>query len=151
MPDTSAQVQQSQAMANAQIQQSQAMANAVITQANAAMAASQPHIEGSLTVNGNPFALTRCITGQFSGFNGVDVMTVDSSRLRLVQEVDGSGTVIQMGTGAAPVTMKGCAKINVQPSNMTVNGVRILSGTAQVDCTSGPLHVAGNVTFQCGV
>jgi hypothetical protein len=132
MPDVSGQIQAAQ-QAAAQAQQ-----------------AAQSKVDGSLTVNSSPFSVTHCTSGQLSGFNGVDVLGVDGSRLRLVEEVDGSETVIQMGTGAQPVTMKGCGKIDVEPSNVSVNGVRVLRGSAQMDCTEGALHVAGNVTFQCG-
>jgi hypothetical protein len=124
-----------------------AQANAMAAQAQAA---AQSRVDGALTVNSSPYSVTHCLSGQLSGFNGVDVLGVDGSRVRLVEEVDGSETVIQMGTGATPVTMKACGKIDVQPANVVVNGVRVVRGTAQMDCTSGELHVAGNVTFQCG-
>jgi hypothetical protein len=122
----------------------------VNAQVAAAHAAAQWKFEGPLTVNSAAVSVTHCTSGQLMGFNGVDVLTIDGSRLRLVQEVDGSGTVIRLGTGANPVTMKACGKIDVQPSNVSVNGVRVLRGSAQLDCTSDGLHVAGNVTFQCG-
>jgi hypothetical protein len=139
MPDVSGQIQQSNNMV--------AQANSMVAQAQQA---AQSRIDGSLSVNAAPFSPTHCMSGQLAGFNGVDVLGVDGSRLRLVQEVDGSSTVIQMGTGATPVTMKACGKIDVQPSNITINGVRVMRGTAQLDCTSGQLHVAGNVSLQCG-
>jgi hypothetical protein len=132
MPDVSGQIAQAQ-QAAAQAQQ-----------------AAQSKVDGTITVNSAPFSVTSCMSGQLSGFNGVDVLSVDGSRLRLVEEVDGTETVIQMGTGAQPVTMKGCGKIDVQPSNVSINGVRVLRGTAQMDCTEGALHVAGSVSFQCG-
>jgi hypothetical protein len=146
MPDVSDQIQQSQKIAQqaranalqaqaagmAQVQQAQSMVQAVVQQAQAA---SQSHVDGALSLNAAPYTVARCVSGQLTGFNGVDVMGVDGSRLRLVKELDGSGTVIHMGTAANPVTMKACSKIDVQPANVSVNDVRVLRGSAQVDCT----------------
>jgi hypothetical protein len=143
VPDVNAQVQQAQQNANA------AMANANAMIANA-QALSQSRVDGSVTVNNQPFSPTKCISGSIQGFNGADLMAVDGSRLRIVQEVDGSETVIQMGTGSNPVTLKACGKIDLQSTGVMVNGIRVVRGTAQIDCSAGSLHVAGNVSFQCG-
>jgi len=122
-----------------------------IQQANETVAqAAESHVDGPISVNAAPFSPSRCLSGQLAGFSGVDVLGIDGSRLRLVQEADGSGTVVQTGMGATPVTMKGCGRIEVRPTGAMVDGVRVVRGTAQLDCTAGDLHVAGDVTFQCG-
>jgi hypothetical protein len=131
MPDVSGQIQQ----ANQMVQQAQA--------------AAQPRVTGTLQINSAPFPIMRCMSGQLTGFNGIDVMGSDASRVRLVSEVDGTTTAIYFAPAGVATSMKSCGAVQVQPTGITINGVRVVQGSAQLDCTKDTLHVAGNFTFQC--
>ncbi len=133
MPDVSGQIQQAQNM----VQQAQA--------------AAQPRVNGTIQVNSAPFPTLRCSSGQLAGFNGIEVSGGDASRIRLVSEVDGSSTVVYFPAGGSSTAMKSCGTVQVQPTGLTVNGVRAVTGTAQFDCTASAVHIAGNFSFQCSM
>jgi hypothetical protein len=76
----------------------------------------------------------------------------DGSKIRLVAETDGTSTVIYFPAGGGVSTsFKTCSKLAVQPTGMSINGVTVLAGNAQVDCRNDMLHIDGSATFQCGM
>jgi hypothetical protein len=108
-------------------------------------------MEGALRVDDAPFPFDYCLSGDAVGLQGVELEGTDGSRLRLVQEADGTGTVIRMPTGAAPVTMKSCGTVAVERLREGQDGRYAFRGVARVDCASGASRVAGSVSFRCGV
>ncbi len=121
-------------------------------EAQAAVASiDRARLDGALRVNGAPFPFATCLSGDVGGYRGVELESRDGSKLRLVQEVDGTGTVIRTGTGEAPVTIKACGTVAVERLPEGHDGLYAAQGIARLDCGAGGLHVEGSVSFRCGV
>lgn len=108
----------------------------------------QPKVEGQLTGATSPFPMNGCWSGRPSGFYGVEIASATGEHLRLVQNPDGTTSAILFPAGSPTgVTMKaGCAQAQVSPTNVSVNGVTFLEGTAQLACD----EIKGTVQFRCG-
>ncbi len=132
----------------------QGYANAVIANANVlvakAQAATTTKVDGLIRVNDADFPAVRCVSGQVSSFNGVELYTADNRKMRFVSEVDGKTTVIYFSNaGGEGATLHGCGKLNVAPTNASLNGVRMMSGSAEIVCRNAGLHIEGQFSFQC--
>lgn len=118
----------------------------------AAKAKAASRVDGAFHVNDAAFPVARCSSGQQAGFNGVDALGSDGSKIRLVAETDGTSTVIYFPPGASTsTTFKACSKLSVQPTGTSINGVSVMAGNAQLDCKNDTLHVDGSASFQCGL
>lgn len=104
---------------------------------------------GDLTVDGKPFTLDSCRSGQAFGFSGVDLLDPDGKKLRLVVNPNGTGAAIVFPPGATVGEEVGpCGPLTVTAQNSTINSIKNVEGSATLDCTRGAHAIKGSVTFE---
>ncbi len=107
------------------------------------------HFAGAIQVDGQPFQLVTCHSGQASGFSGVELVDVRDRRLRIAQNLDGSPAVAYFASGQTLGELLGpCATIRAGFGTGVINGVRNLEGTASLYCQSPERRVTGSVRFE---
>jgi hypothetical protein len=112
-----------------------------------ALAGCTAKLTGDITLDGQPFELSGCRSGQPSGFAGVDLVGKDGRRLRLVAQPDGSSHAYLLADGT-PTDLGPCGGLTIETQNSTVNDVRNVKGTATLSCNAGGHQVGGRVTFE---
>jgi hypothetical protein len=107
------------------------------------------HFSGALQVDGQPFELADCHSGQALGFSGVELLDARDRRLRVAQNLDGSPSVVYFPSGQQVGEPLGsCAKIKTGFGTGVVNGVRNVDGTATLSCETPQRRVTGDVHFE---
>jgi len=105
-------------------------------------------LAGELTVDGKPFKLDSCRSGQVFGFPGVELRSDDGRRVRLVQTPTGEASVVVMDAGDPTGAELGkCGPFSQSTQNSTVNDVKNVKGHAQLDCSAEGHTVKGKVAF----
>jgi hypothetical protein len=102
-------------------------------------------LSGEVTVDGSPFKLDSCRSGQVYNFAGVELVAEDGRKLRLVMQPDGSADAYVFASGSATGDKVGsCGPVTVGQQNSTINNVRNVEGEARLDCA----RIKGNVKFE---
>ncbi len=111
------------------------------------MAACGSTLEGELTVDGVALTWDRCESLAPKGFDGVDLVSREERTIRLLRQ----GTAV-VGVGffepevAVGSNLGGCASGEISDTNEEINGVRVLEGYADIDCTA-TVRLEGSVKF----
>lgn len=105
-------------------------------------------IEGDVTIDGAPFSIEGCESGERNGFAGVDLDGSDGRRLRVVQTPSGAPTVFLFTGEAVGTELGSCGSLTLVYQNSTINNIRNVKGHARLDCASGEHQVKGSVTFE---
>jgi hypothetical protein len=115
----------------------------------AASTACTAHFSGALQVDGQPFELAACRSGQALGVSGVELLDARDRRQRVAQNLDGSPAVVYFPSGQEVGEPLGpCAKIQAGAGTGVVNGVRNVDGTATLSCETPQRRVTGSVRFE---
>ncbi|WP_428268730.1 hypothetical protein [Haliangium sp.] len=106
-------------------------------------------LEGSLTVDGEPFELSSCRSGEIYGFVGVEFVSAADARLRLGMSPTGESIAFYLPAGSQTGDEIGkCGGLTVNQQNSTINDVRNVEGSANLDCSGAGHTVQGTVRFK---
>lgn len=112
------------------------------------LASCSNELSGDLSVDGQPFALSSCRSGQVYGFVGVEVVSKDGAKLRMVQTPTGEAQAIYIAKGKSTGDEVGpCGAFQVSTQNSTINDVKNVEGSATLDCKAGGHTIKGSFTF----
>jgi len=115
----------------------------------ASLASCAGHTNSTLRVEGTSFVPAICQSGQRQGFLGVELVDEQQRRLRLSEGVDGGLQAVYLPPGAAVGQHLGdCGTIKLDAPSGAVNGVKNVTGQADLRCESGPYPVTGHVSFE---
>jgi hypothetical protein len=107
------------------------------------------HFTGKLEIDGQPFEVLTCNSGQALGFSGVELADARDRRVRVAQDIDGTPAVVYFSSGQQRGEPLGsCATIQLQRGTGVVDGVRNVDGTASLSCKTPERRVTGNVRFE---
>lgn len=117
-----------------------------------ALLACKSKSSGTITVNGAPFEVDTCRSGQANmpQFSGVDFLDGGGRRVRFLQQPTGQVQVYYFPAGATFTDMlgEGCGSMSMQMQNSEVNGVKNIKGSVTANCTGGGNTVVANMTFE---
>lgn len=117
-----------------------------------ALLACKSKSSGTITVNGAPFEVDTCRSGQANipQFSGVDFLDGGGRRVRFLQQPDGKVQVFFFPAGATYTDMlgEGCGNMTMELQNSEVNGVKNIKGTVSANCTGGGNTVVASMTFE---
>jgi hypothetical protein len=121
---------------------------ALLTVGSLSLGGCKAKLEGSLTVNGAPFEVSSCRSGQANGFMGVDLSNEAGATIRLVQTPMNVPQVLYLQGEGAQATMIGtCGSLTIRTQNSTINDIRNVEGNANLQC-AGAVTIAGAMRFQ---
>jgi hypothetical protein len=106
-------------------------------------------LSGDLKVDGKPFALASCRSGEASGFTGVVLNGKSGAELRIERAPGGKALVFfHPSSGATGDRVGACGTITVTRQNSRVNNIYNVEGRVDLNCTGGKHTVVGKVTFK---
>ena len=118
----------------------------------AALLACKSKSTGTITVNGAPFEVDTCRSGQANmpQFSGVDFLDKGGRRVRFLQLPSGKVQVFYFPAGVSYTDMlgEGCGTMTMQLQNSEVNGVKNVQGSVAANCTGGGNTVVASMTFE---
>ncbi len=118
----------------------------------ASLLACKSKSSGTITVNGAPFAVDTCRSGQANmpKFSGVDFLDSGGRRVRFLQQPDGKVQVYFFPPGSTFTDMlgEGCGSMVMELQNSEVNGVKNIKGSVTANCTGGGNTVVASMTFE---
>lgn len=115
----------------------------------AAATACTAHFTGALEIDGQPFEILTCHSGQALGFSGVELVDARDRRVRVAQDIDGTPAVVYFASGQERGEPLGsCATIHTQRGTGVIDGVRNVDGTASLSCKTAERRVTGDVRFE---
>ena len=112
------------------------------------MCACSNKIEGSLEVDGEPFVVESCKSGQHNGFVGVDFLDAKGRRLRLAMTPSGAPNIILFAGESVGVEFGACGSLSVERQNSTINDITNVRGTTQIACKGDGHQITGSVTIE---
>jgi hypothetical protein len=114
-----------------------------------ALVGCQSKVTGMLEVDGSPFAVQECRSGQAFGFSGIELTDATGRRLRLLANADGTCTVaLFKGDSPTGDQLGQCGTLTMQAQSSRINSITNVQGTAKLACEAGTHKVAGNVEFE---
>src|SRR2546423_1564952 len=106
-------------------------------------------IVGELQVDGAPFAITECRSGQSLGFSGIMLADGGGRHLRLLASADGTTGAAQFPPGPAGGDSLGnCGTLAMQAQNSRINNIANLKGTATLQCEAVGHKISGKIDFE---
>jgi hypothetical protein len=113
------------------------------------LAGCQSKLSSTVTLDGKPFSIESCRSGEASGFHGVDLIQSDGTKLRLVAMPNGQAAAHVFAPGAATsIELGACGTFSVQRQNSRINNIHNVMGSANLSCTKDGRSVGGSVTFE---
>ncbi len=105
-------------------------------------------LKGSVTVDGEDFALESCRSGQVYGFVGVEVVSKEGAKLRVAQAPTGEAVTFLIPAGASTgVEVGRCGSFSVSTQNSTINDVKNVEGEATLECEGSGHTIKGSFSF----
>ena len=118
----------------------------------AALLACKSKQSGTITVDGKPFEVDECKSGQANvpQFSGVDFLDGSRQRVRFLLQPTGHVQVFFFPSGVSYTDMlgEGCGSMSMATQNSEVNGVKNVKGTVTANCTGGGHTVSASMTFE---
>jgi len=106
-------------------------------------------LSGSITLDGKAFSPESCRSGQASGFNGVDLVGGDGTKLRLVSLPNGQSSALLFPAGAATaIELGSCGTFSVERQNSQINEIHNVKGSATLSCSVDGHSAAGSASFE---
>jgi hypothetical protein len=106
-------------------------------------------INGTLQIDGTPFAITQCRSGQAFGFSGIELSDSNGRRLRLFASPDGTtSAALFKGASNTGDRLGNCGVLTMEAQSSRINSIVNVKGTARLDCDTGTHKVSGNVEFE---
>jgi hypothetical protein len=114
-----------------------------------ALVSCQSKVTGTLEVDGAPFAVKQCRSGQAFGFSGVELTDASGNRLRLLANADGTCTAaLFKGDGPTGDRLGQCGTLTMEAQSSRINSIINVKGTAKLACEAVNHKVIGNVEFE---
>jgi len=114
-----------------------------------ALVACTNKLTGDLDVSGKKFEPESCKSGQGLGFSGVEITAKDGRRVRLQQTASGDGYAFLFESGSDKGEELGkCGSFALEQQSSTINNIRNVKGTANLDCHEGETTLKGSITFE---
>jgi len=106
-------------------------------------------VSGTLQIDGKPFDVQQCRSGQAFGFSGVEFTDTNGRRLRLFANPDGTSAAALFGSGSTSGDRLGeCGTLTMEAQSSRINSIVNVKGSAKLSCASGAHKVTGNVEFE---
>ena len=106
-------------------------------------------VTGTLEVDGSPFAVAECRSGQAFGFSGIELKDAGGRRLRLLANGDGTCTAaLFKGDSSTGDRVGQCGTLDMQAQSSRINSITNLMGKAQLACEGAGHKVSGNIEFE---
>jgi hypothetical protein len=119
-----------------------------IAGACATLAGCSNKLSGDVTIDGQPFEPASCRSGQVHGFLGVELTGEKGKRLRLVVTPTGEPEVILFAGESIGIRLGSCGSLTHEFQSSTINDVRNVKGSAQLDCESEGHTIKGTLSFE---
>ena len=114
-----------------------------------ALVSCQSKITGTLEVDGSPFAVQQCRSGQAFGFSGIELTDASGNRLRLLANADGTCTAaLFKGDSPTGDRLGQCGTLAMEAQSSRINSIVNVKGTAKLACEAVNHKVIGNVEFE---
>lgn len=105
-------------------------------------------ITGDLQVDGAPFQVKDCRSGQAMGFSGILLIDGGGRQLRLLASGDGTMVAALFPPEAARGDSLGtCGTLAMQAQNSRINSIVNVQGTAALQCEAVGHKISGKITF----
>lgn len=122
---------------------------AFICLAALALVSCQSKVKGTLEVDGSPFAVKLCRSGQAFGFSGIELTDESDRRLRLLANADGTCTAaLFKGDSPTGDQLGQCGSLRMEAQSSRINSITNIMGTAKLDCEAGGHRVVGDIEFE---
>lgn len=109
----------------------------------------QSKITGSIQIDGNPFSITSCRAGQATGFSGVDLLSKDGRKLRLVYDPSARAQAyLFLPDQHDGIELGMCGPFSIERQSSRINSIYNHRGNATLNCNNNGHSVRGNVTFE---
>ena len=109
----------------------------------------QSKVTGTLEVDGAPFNVELCRSGQAFGFSGIELTDTSGQRLRLLANADGTCTAALFKSGSNTGDRLGqCGALSMEAQSSRINSITNLQGTAKLSCEAVNRKVVGDVQFE---
>ena len=106
-------------------------------------------IVGDLQVDGAPFQIKECRSGQALGFSGILLVENGGRQLRLLASGDGNTVAALFAPGAERGdTLGTCGTLGMHAQNSRINSIVNVEGTAALACEAVGHKISGKVTFE---
>ncbi len=104
-----------------------------------------------LQLQGKPWKVDTCMSGQPLGFRGVFLTSKDSGGVNIITKPDGTAEVVLI-QNAKLIKMGNCAQVRFEETSLTVNDVKALRGGGTLDCEANGVTLKGTVAVdRCAV
>lgn len=110
-----------------------------------ALAGCSAKLTGSIQLDGAPFAVSSCKSGEPMGFAGVELSN-GAKRIRLVALPDGSAGAIVFDHGDKGDDLGPCGTLQIHPQNSQINSVTNVEGRTTLAC-EGAHKLSGTLEF----
>jgi len=122
----------------------------LICLAAVALAGCTSKVTGTLEIDGAPFAVEECRSGQAYGFSGIELKEqAGYRRLRLLANADGTCMaalfIVDSPTGA---NLGQCGTLEMQAQSSRINSITNVMGKAQLACEAAGHKVSGSIEFE---
>lgn len=109
----------------------------------------QSKVTGNLEVDGAPFAVQQCRSGQAFGFSGIELTDETGRRLRLIANADGTCTAaLFKGDSPTGDRLGQCGTLTMEAQSSRINSITNVRGKAKLACEAVNHKVAGDVEFE---
>jgi hypothetical protein len=106
-------------------------------------------ISGRLQVDGSPFAVNQCRSGQAFGFSGIELSDASGRRLRLLANADGTCTsTLFQGASNTGDQLGQCGVLTMGAQSSRINSIVNVKGTAKLSCAAVNHQISGAVAFE---
>ena len=114
-----------------------------------ALISCQSKITGRLEVDGSPFAVQQCRSGQAFGFSGIELTDASGKRLRLLANADGTCTAALFdGNSPTGERLGQCGTLAMEAQSSRINSIVNIKGAAKLACETVNHKVIGSVEFE---
>jgi hypothetical protein len=114
-----------------------------------ALVSCQSKVTGTLEVDGSPFAIKQCRSGQAFGFSGIELTDASGNRLRLLANADGTCTAALFKGGSPTGDRLGqCGTLAMEAQSSRINSIVNVKGIANLACEAVNHKVTGKVDFE---
>ena len=121
----------------------------LICLAAVALAGCTSKVTGTLEVDGSPFAVEECRSGQAFGFSGIELKDATGRRLRLLANGDGTCTAaLFKGDSPTGDRLGQCGTLEMQAQSSRINSITNIMGKAVLACEAVGHKVAGSIEFE---
>ena len=106
-------------------------------------------ITGTLQVDGSPFAIKQCRSGQAFGFSGIELTDASGKRLRVLANADGTcSAALFKGDSPTGDRLGQCGTLAMEAQSSRINSIVNVKGRAKLECEAVNHKVIGNVEFE---